>query len=422
MLTAAQIKDIITEPLNLILTSADGLVSTMTGHGSTLLGAIMSAVLAWEGIKIAMEVSSINEAVAKLVNLILIVSITFLLFDNYDSYFGRTGYLMSGFDTIAASFGLGDLKTTISNAVTDFMSMAGQIMGIGNAKPPAEEKSWWESMKEMTEIGTALATFVDWLPSLIIRAAAALVTMLAGGIFVIQMLLSQLAVIIGVAIGPIMIPWMLIPATSFIFEGWLKFMITAGMWKVVGAIVFAIANPTIRSLAQKTYNTNGMESEFGTLTLMALGILFVSVVIAVLMSKIQEIAQALVSGGSMGGLSQRWSTAKITGAATGTSRAVAATGGGVGMARNAAKAASAARAGGASKAGAAVAGAKYAAQQARHNFQNGGKAIKPTMPGGKPNPPTAKPNSGGSKAPSAAPSNTPPAPPQQAAGGGGSNP
>lgn len=378
-LSAQEINQLVVGPLTEMLSSSTSLTGTMTAYGSTLLSAIALLVLSWEGVKIAMEMSTINETMGKFVNLILITGITFFLFDNYATFFGQTGYLHSGFNTIAASFGMGgDFGTVVSKAVNSFFTLAGNIMGFDVKKATgAESPSLWEQIKGLADIGSAVATFIDWLPSLIVRAAAALVTIIAGAIFIIQMLLSQLAVVIGAIIGPIMIPWMLIPATSFLFDGWLKFMITAGMWKVVGAIIYKMAEPAITKLATAVSNTNGMAEDFGYLTLQALGILLVVVVIAVLMSKIQELAEALVSGGTVGGISQRWAMSKISGgaAAPGKGMASASYGAGAGM-----KAYSNMRAGGASKGAAFKAASSYGAKTAGYTAQNFGKIHRPPMP------------------------------------------
>lgn len=378
-LSAQEINQLVVGPLTEMLSRSASLTGTMNGYGKTLLSAITLLVLSWEGIKIAMEMSTINETMGKFVNLILITGITFFLFDNYESYFGQSGLLIKGFDNIATSLGMGgDFATVVNKAVNSFFTLAGNIMGFDVKKATgAESPSLWEQIKEYTDIGAAFATFVDWLPSLIVRAAAALVTIVAGAIFIIQMLLSQLGIVIGAIIGPIMIPWMLIPATSFLFDGWLKFMITAGMWKVVGAIIYAMAEPAITKLATAVSNTNGMAEDFGYLTLQALGILLVVVVIAVLMSKIQELAQALVSGGTVGGISQRWAMSKIAGGAGAPGRYASSRAQGVAAGVSAYKNL---RAGGATPQAARASAAKHAANVAAYKFQNPNKVHRPKPP------------------------------------------
>lgn len=50
---------------------------------------------------------------------------------------------------------------------------------------------------------------------------------------------------VGMTLGPILVPWFLLPTASFLFDGWLRFMITAGLMKVVGAVLMTIVNAAI---------------------------------------------------------------------------------------------------------------------------------------------------------------------------------
>ena len=300
-MTPAEASNIVLGPLLEMLNGAGSLTDDMTGYGASLLAVLAGVILSWNGIKIAMEMSSINETIGKFVNLILVVSITFLLFDNYDEFFSPNGILISGFDVLASTFGMGSFEYTIKQVVGNFFTLAAKIMGIANIESttggstlPAtpEEGGLFETMKN---IGPAIGGLIDFLPALILRAAAAIVTIIAGAIFAIQMLMSQIAIVIGAIIGPIMIPWMLIPATSFLFDGWLKFMITAGMWKVVGAIIISLVTPALNSTAQKIADMEIGKTAFGEQTLLAMGCLILAFVFAVMMSKIQELASALIS-------------------------------------------------------------------------------------------------------------------------------
>ncbi len=392
-MTPAEASNIVIGPILDMLKGAGSLTSDMSGHGSSLLAVLTGVVLSWNGIKIAMEMSSINETIGKFVNLILIVSITFLLFDNYDEYFSPDGILISGFDVLASTFGMGSFEYTIKNVVGNFFTMAGKIVGItdtvastdgGIPASTPENGGFWDSM---TNIGPIIGGLVDFLPAIILRAGAAIVTILAGAIFAIQMLMSQIAIVIGAIIGPIMIPWMLIPATSFLFDGWLKFMITAGMWKVVGAIIISIVTPALNSTAEKIANMDIGKTAFGEQTLLAMGCLILAIVFAVMMSKIQELASALVSGGTIGGISQRWAMSTISTGARAPGKGFYSGSKGTGAAVQGYKAHKAA---GASGGKAAMQGISHGARTAAYTYQNTGKAEKP---GKLPSPP--KPPGGG---------------------------
>ena len=393
-MTPAQASDLVIGPLVSMLDRAGSLTSHMAEHGTSLLAVLTGVVLSWNGIKIAMEMSSINETIGKFVNLILVVSITFLLFDNYQAYFSPEGILISGFNTIAATFGMGDFEQTIKKAVGDFFTLAAQIMGLadtvgttGGATPPPAPVKETGLLQPIKDIGSAIAGLVDFLPALILRAAAAIVTIIAGAIFVIQMLMCQIAIVIGAIIGPIMIPWMLIPATSFLFDGWLRFMITAGMWKVVGAIIIALVTPALSDTAALIAGQQIEETAFGEQTLLAMGCLILAIIFAVMMSKIQELAEALVSGGSIGGLSQRWAMSTISTGARAPGKGVYSGSKGSGAAVQGYKAHKTA---GSSGGRAAMQGVSHGARTAAYTYQNTGKAEKPGKLPSPPKPPSDK--------------------------------
>ncbi|MDN0082487.1 type IV secretion system protein [Crenobacter sp. SG2305] len=374
----------ITTALESIVNQSHQLTGVMAGFGTTLVGTLLLLVLSWEGVKIAMEMSDINETIAKLVGKVMIVSITLLLFDNYDAYFGYNGYLFDGFNQISARFGAGDIIDLGKKAIESFLEMAGNIIGLSVAPDPNSAQTSTDpsalSLAMSGEFLKAAAGLIDKLVALIIRSAAAIVAVIAGAIYVAQMVLADMAVVIGVIIGPIMIPWLMLPATSFLFDGWLRFMIVAGMWKVVGAVVFKITSGAITSLSAAIAHTDTYAKDYGTLTLMSLGLLIATVILAFLMSKIPDFANSLVSGGGVSGISGRWAAKAIMGGAASTSKAAIATRGGVGSARNAVQGYKAARAAGSSPHASMSAGARHAAQTAGYRMQNMGKIEKPSLP------------------------------------------
>lgn len=109
------------------------------------------------------------------------------------------------------------------------------------------------------------------------------------------------AVLIGVAmtLGPILVPWFLIPPGSFLFDGWLRFMITAGLMKVVGAVLMTIVNAAI--LVAKGYvdTTIAHIEDVTTVDTFAMIVICIITCIGVfLMWQAPIIAAGLVSGAS----------------------------------------------------------------------------------------------------------------------------
>ena len=74
----------------------------------------------------------------------------------------------------------------------------------------------------------------------------ALMVMLAIGLVVVfaigqaQVMWAQIALSIGLLLGPVFIPWLLVPQLSFLFWGWLRTVLVYSLYGAVAAAVFRI--------------------------------------------------------------------------------------------------------------------------------------------------------------------------------------
>ncbi len=107
---------------------------------------------------------------------------------------------------------------------------------------------------------------------------------------------ALVSVAIALSIGPLFIPFLMVEKTSFLFDGWVKFTISACLTKVVIFILVAIGLFAFDGLASNI----GSSSVMGTLFLAAA----LGGMLAFHMLNAPQIAQALTSGGavSFGGL------------------------------------------------------------------------------------------------------------------------
>lgn len=95
---------------------------------------------------------------------------------------------------------------------------------------------------------------LDWVPLLVVTMVQLLAKMIAGFLIILafiiyacNVVLSFASIILAKAFAPIMIPFLLIPATAFIFNSWLKSFITALMVKCVGAFFMKLCDSIINS-------------------------------------------------------------------------------------------------------------------------------------------------------------------------------
>lgn len=113
--------------------------------------------------------------------------------------------------------------------------------------------------------------------------------------FVFILNAGQVMMYVGLALGPILIPFLLIPNLSFLFDGWLKFMISAALYKVIAVLIGLLAMGAINQVVG--YAASVQEN----LIFMSLLILFFAMLGKQLMGLADNMASAIASGGANSG-------------------------------------------------------------------------------------------------------------------------
>lgn len=139
------------------------------------------------------------------------------------------------------------------------------------------------------------------LGTLLMKIATALFIILATLLFVGQYILTQIMVKIAVILMPLMVPFIVLEKTRFLFEGWLKFVITAGFIKIVGALLYGILLSNVEygvtlahQVAEQTDGAPVVFTVYSTLLLL-------TGITAYIMMQTQQIGNGLVSGFVQGG-------------------------------------------------------------------------------------------------------------------------
>jgi len=113
--------------------------------------------------------------------------------------------------------------------------------------------------------------------------------------FVFILNAGQVMLYVGLALGPILIPFLLIPNLAFLFDGWLRFMINAALYKVVAVLVGLLSMGAINHVV--SYAASVQED----LIFMSLFILFFAMLGKQLMGLADNMASAIASGGANSG-------------------------------------------------------------------------------------------------------------------------
>ncbi len=142
------------------------------------------------------------------------------------------------------------------------------------------------------------------LPLFLVTWLLRLIALLFMGLFLAAYLsvifMAEILFGIGLTLGPILVPWLIWKQTDWLFDGWLKFMISASLTKVVAAYMVMSTSGLVMGL--KTYSESVNTSSGDLLGADEMAALLLCVICAMgtfLMWQVPGIAQALINGGSI---------------------------------------------------------------------------------------------------------------------------
>lgn len=315
---AVEAQAIVTEIIQHVLTyaSPEKHGKDFVPTGTMLLGLLTTIAISWAGIKMLFDSSSPNEIIASMFNIAFLAGIASFMIHS-----GGAEMLNKGFNEAAEiATGKSAVSATASPeaALGNFIDAA-QKLFIGDEELAKKEAAAGSAKKieaadpgELGGVDAAIDFFkgaisfspvnqiVMYLVNLLFKLVIALFIVLAGILYVGQYLVTQIMVQLGLMVMPLMVPFIVLSGTSFIFDGWLKFMITAGMQKIVGAFMFGMTY----SMLDKAEGLIAISGSLGggqfiNFSVYSVLLLLVALM-AYLMMQVPAIALGLLSGASRG--------------------------------------------------------------------------------------------------------------------------
>ncbi|CAG0960191.1 hypothetical protein MTYP_00686 [Methylophilaceae bacterium] len=260
------------------------------GYGHDLFLALGALAFAWMGIRLILEAGELTSIMGGLIRTILLAGIVYWLVS--------AGYSIVFVDGIAGSLDQiantllpgGSMSGTLSESLSAFYRAGTATMELTNDFAAGES---WNPLNIMGKIYSSLAQVGALFLS-------GLLLLLAGGVFFIVAMASQFMVTIAIILGPVFIPWLLLPAATFVFDGWLRFLISAALWKVLAAIIVGITSGVFQSLASKAEAAAkaGSSANYGEVMLASFVAGLTALLAAYLLLQIPSIAAALAGGGT----------------------------------------------------------------------------------------------------------------------------
>ena len=252
-------------------------------------------VVVWTGTQMALSGGGVN--MASIVRMMITLSIPFGMLRFY--FIQLPGIGLNVPDVITG-MGLWLADTIIADAGEDFRSQIGVMLRQTwtNVGLTAEPESGF-----FGQITGFVAGLIGMLNTFIVGVVMSLVMLLV--LIVVyavgqaQVIWAQLAITLAILLGPIFIPFLVLPPLSFLFWGWFKTLLTYSLYAAIAAAVFRITTQVglqmIGTLAEPGPYGTSEGHQIVLENLLAVLLYGVAALLASL--KIGEFATMLLSGG-----------------------------------------------------------------------------------------------------------------------------
>ncbi|MDP2000012.1 MAG: type IV secretion system protein [Rhodoferax sp.] len=150
--------------------------------------------------------------------------------------------------------------------------------------------------------GAAFSTLIGAFIKLIVVICIVILLLIAGGVFIGTLVMTQITFTIAIIFMPLFVPFMVFKPTAGLFDTWLKFFLVAGFAKIIGVLMLGITEIVLKSMvdvasALDVQALTGLDAiafsivQYGALVLMA-------ALMVLMMGSVKAIASGLI--GSVG--------------------------------------------------------------------------------------------------------------------------
>lgn len=261
---------------------------TLKGAGESILAMLFALVIAWGLVK-AMMGNGFNQFVEEMIVIFLYWGIVYAFLNA-----GGIGAISSFIDSIASAFvgkDMSKLSGALENSVNTGFSAIADIVSM----PSTTTKF------DMWEISKWIPMAINSIVQLIAKIATGIIVALALVTYIANIVISFASIALAIALAPIMVPFLIVPGTSFIFDGWLRFFITSCLMKVVGAFIMMITSKMMEKMVEVASKID-LPSNADMFQLMSanfiiyISLILIAMICASMMVMVPSLANGLVSG------------------------------------------------------------------------------------------------------------------------------
>lgn len=279
---SSAINDAISQ-VNVGITALDGAYGAMEVIGFKLFALLAVIAIAWFGLQLLIEGGSIDGVMGGFLRSIMMLGLAYWFMQGHNLY--------DFVDSLAKN--LVDVFNGVSTNQDGNTGMFRGAAAIGDAIQhlinPGGNASW---MSIIETIGSQIIHILFLCLAVVVMLISALIYFIISEAGVVLMALAKM-------LSPVFIPWLILPATSFLFDSWLKFLIGAAFYKIIAAAFVMFGNGAIQAVVNKLTSPDYKSMPWGESVVMAIAAAALCALIAYLMLQVPSFASALVGGASV---------------------------------------------------------------------------------------------------------------------------
>ncbi|MFY9327188.1 MAG: type IV secretion system protein, partial [Georgfuchsia sp.] len=283
------------------------------GLGITLLSVLAAITLFWQMGSQVLEGGEFIEYAGNYIRTVFLIAFAFWMMPGTNGQGAILNFVQSLTSDVAAAISGtdGGLSAIVGSALSSFFK---SFATVGDQIGKVMADGVQEAHSSLPDGIVAFAVFFANIPAMMFLIAAALILLVSAVIYFLMAVVGTFMVAIAIILAPLFIPFLVLHATSWLFDGWLRFLIAACLYKVVGAAIMTLGNGVLANTTQDISNATWAGLFVNSILTAA-----ISAALAYMMLQLTSIAQGLLNGNgalSMGRMMSRMSKgAQLAGAA-----------------------------------------------------------------------------------------------------------
>ncbi|MEX3628548.1 MAG: type IV secretion system protein, partial [Burkholderia sp.] len=298
---------------NLIETAINGLITqglmiagSLRSTGIEIFGGVAALKLLFMWLDYLFDAISFEEMGAYLIRTTIQIGLISYFLVTYNMSIGVQGMAITIPDFIVQKVTGNDGPYTFTQGVAQFNTVLksldeavlktnGAVSANSDPNANVAEKVW----ANLKATAATLVMGVAMMVNVVIGIASKFLLALAMLAYICVYVSGIFVLFIGIALGPIFLPWQLLRVTSFLFDGWFKYILGAAMYRAITPIALKLLGGCIDSLNSATIKLNQTgQTAIGYSIGAAVVILVLCGLLIALIWQVPSIATGLVSGNS----------------------------------------------------------------------------------------------------------------------------